>query len=240
MKRILTLICAVMFATALSFAQDTTPAQDTSQSTTATTTTHKDTAKSRRARHKKHQAKAAASENADASSGDLQAAGSETKDAAKSTGHGIKHGAKAVGNKTKEGYEASKEKVTGDKDTTTTTTTTDTTNPHLQNIAYQMGGSKKTDKPSASKSSAAAAAMGDKLDLNTASASDLEKLPGVAPAVAAKIIAERPYTAKNQLKTKGILTDKQYDAVKDQVIAHRATAGAAKSSAKAKAAASKS
>lgn len=237
MKRILTLICAVMFATALSFAQDTTTAQDTTQSTTATTTTHKDTAKSRRARHKKHQAKAAASENADASSGDLQTAGSETKSAAKSTGHGIKHGAKAVGNKTKEGYEASKEKVTGDKDTTTTTTNTDTTNPHLQNIAYQMGGSKKTDKPSASKSSAAS---GDKLDLNTASASDLEKLPGVAPAMAAKIIAERPYTAKNQLKTKGILTDKQYDAVKDQVIAHRATAGAAKSSAKAKAATSKS
>ncbi len=206
MKRILTLICALMFATALSFG-----AQDTTQTTT--TTTHTSTPKSRRARHKKHQAHAAANNNADSASGDFKSAGSETEGAAKSTGHGIVHGSKAVGNKTKEGYEASKQKVTGDKETTTTTTTD---NPHLQNIAFQSGAAATQAKPSASK--------GDKLDLNTASEADLDKLPGVGPAIAGKIIAGRPYSAKNQLMTKGILSQKQYDGLKDQVIAHRSSA----------------
>lgn len=139
----------------------------------------------------------------------MKSAGSETADAAKDAGHGIAKGAKAVGNKTKEGYEASKDKLTpSDKksDTaaapaTTTTTTTKTT-----------------------KTTSAASASADKLDLNSASASDLSKLPGIDAARADKIVAGRPYRAKNQLVSKGILTADEYAAVKDQIIAHRATA----------------
>jgi competence protein ComEA len=67
------------------------------------------------------------------------------------------------------------------------------------------------------------------LDLNTATEADLTKLPGINAAKAQAISANRPYHAKNQLVSKGVLSKEEYEAVKGQVIAHRATASAAKS-----------
>jgi hypothetical protein len=40
-------------------------------------------------------------------------------------------------------------------------------------------------------------------------------------AYVSRIIAGRPYTAKNQLTTRGILPAAAYEAIKDQIIAHR-------------------
>ena len=69
-----------------------------------------------------------------------------------------------------------------------------------------------------------AAAQGTQtLDLNTATAEQLKTLPGVGEAYAKRIVDGRPYTAKNQLVSKGILPQSTYDRIKDNVVAHRLT-----------------
>ena len=60
----------------------------------------------------------------------------------------------------------------------------------------------------------------EKLDINTASKRRLSQLPGMA-LYADKIIAGRPYAAKNDLVKKNIIPQATYDKVKDRIIAHR-------------------
>ncbi len=65
------------------------------------------------------------------------------------------------------------------------------------------------------------AATGDLLDINTATAAELKALPGMGDAYVQRVIAGRPYTAKNQLTTRGILPAEAYGKIKDLIIAHR-------------------
>ena len=65
------------------------------------------------------------------------------------------------------------------------------------------------------------AASGDLLDINTATAAKLKALPGMGDAYVQRVIAGRPYTAKNQLTTRGILPAEAYGKIKDLIIAHR-------------------
>jgi DNA uptake protein ComE-like DNA-binding protein len=62
-----------------------------------------------------------------------------------------------------------------------------------------------------------------KLDLNTASEQELDGLPGIGPILAKKILAGRPYKSKDELVRRKILPQSAYDAIKDHVIAHRAS-----------------
>ena len=65
------------------------------------------------------------------------------------------------------------------------------------------------------------AASKNLLDINTATATQLKALPGMGDEYVRRIIAGRPYTAKNQLTTRGILPQAAYETIKDQIIAHR-------------------
>lgn len=57
------------------------------------------------------------------------------------------------------------------------------------------------------------------VDINSATAAELDKLKGIGPKRAAAIIKNRPYTRKDELVTKKVLTQKVYDGIKDQIIA---------------------
>ena len=59
------------------------------------------------------------------------------------------------------------------------------------------------------------------LDINTATMEQLSALPGLTSGDAKKIIAGRPYTRKNQLKQKNIITAAAYDEIKGQIVAKR-------------------
>lgn len=59
------------------------------------------------------------------------------------------------------------------------------------------------------------------IDINTASVSQLQAIPGMGEVYAKRIIGGRPYTSKRQLLTRGILPQDAYDKVKGQIIAHR-------------------
>lgn len=63
------------------------------------------------------------------------------------------------------------------------------------------------------------AARGPLVDINTASAAELKAIPGVGEALAAKIIAGRPYANKAQLKSRKVVSALLYEQIKDRIIA---------------------
>jgi competence protein ComEA len=78
-------------------------------------------------------------------------------------------------------------------------------------IAQSMQPAAKSDKMAPAKS--------DLLDINSASADELDALPGIGKAYSAAIIKGRPYKGKDDLVNKNVVPQKTYDGIKDKIIA---------------------
>ncbi|HET7698961.1 MAG TPA: helix-hairpin-helix domain-containing protein [Vicinamibacterales bacterium] len=57
------------------------------------------------------------------------------------------------------------------------------------------------------------------VDLNAATAAQLQRLPGITAVYARRIIANRPYKVKHELETRKILPPSVYARIRDRVIA---------------------
>ena len=79
---------------------------------------------------------------------------------------------------------------------------------------------KKSDP--AAKSETKAAAKKGPMDINTASAEELQTLPGIGEAYSKKIVENRPYARKDELVKKNIVPQATYDKIKEQIIAKQA------------------
>ena len=59
------------------------------------------------------------------------------------------------------------------------------------------------------------------VDINSASKAQLKQIPGVNDAIAAKIVAGRPYLSKAHLVTHNIISGTHYAQIKDLIIARQ-------------------
>ena len=67
----------------------------------------------------------------------------------------------------------------------------------------------------------ATAAKSEPVDINTASKTDLQTIPGIGDVYASKIIAGRPYHSKDELTRKKILPAGVYAKTKDRLVARQ-------------------
>ncbi len=81
----------------------------------------------------------------------------------------------------------------------------------------------KADAPKAAAPAPAAkeapAAKAELIDINTADEKTLMTLKGVGDVTAKKIIKSRPYSGKDDLVKKKVMTEKAYAEIKEQIIA---------------------
>jgi len=91
--------------------------------------------------------------------------------------------------------------------------------PILAAAVLTFGAAFASPGATADKMAATKAAKPVLVDINSASADDLDKLPGIGDAYAKKIIAGRPYNGKDDLVNRKILPASVYAKVKDKIIA---------------------
>jgi len=122
------------------------------------------------------------------------------------------------------GSDAAAQKARDEKTREEVAKATENAKPVLEEAGRKVGEVAKTAADDAK-----AAAQGVKegwdrgrhatVDVNSASESDLTALPGISPRDARKIIANRPYGDKHDLVSKGVLTEDQYQNIRDGVAA---------------------
>jgi competence protein ComEA len=91
-------------------------------------------------------------------------------------------------------------------------------------LAAPLAAQTATTKPDiASKPDAASSAQpaSGLIDINSASAEELDKLPGIGPARVKAIIANRPYGGKDDLVQRKIVPRYVYNRIKNKIIARQ-------------------
>ena len=69
--------------------------------------------------------------------------------------------------------------------------------------------------------SAAIVAPAARIDINSASVTELMKVPGMTRSWAGRIVRFRPYRSKQDLLDRGVVTGTVYERIKGYIIAHR-------------------
>jgi competence protein ComEA len=87
-----------------------------------------------------------------------------------------------------------------------------------------------TTMPGPSGNTARTEPQGGLVDINSASAAELDKLPGIGAARSQAIIANRPYKGKDELAQRKIVPQNVYEQIKDKIIARQGTSSSGSSS----------
>lgn len=72
-----------------------------------------------------------------------------------------------------------------------------------------------------SKTVLVAGAETELIDINSATQDELMTIPGIGEAYSGKIIKNRPYKTKTQLKTGKVIPESVYEKIKDKIIARQ-------------------
>ena len=102
---------------------------------------------------------------------------------------------------------------------TATPSMAQTAQPAAKSDNKMMAPAPKADAKPAAAATTAAAPKVELLDINSATAEQLDALPGIGKAYSEKIIKGRPYKGKDDLVNKDIVPQKTYDGIKDKIIA---------------------